>query len=921
MTTAVTATAGGTTSNGICLQVFVLTGAAAAQNGATWIQSANAAHNATASTTVAGSRVYGGVMNGAAAAPTVFSASTTLANSAADAGHTKDYGTWKQTAATVTPGSLQLGFTDSNNGGIAGIEILPAVTGTAPAEDGSAPAFASTLTAVTIASAGFTPPTGALLVACIASNGATSAVITMTVTDTWGLAWTAAAQANVSNMKYAGVFLAVVRPAVFLAQVPWAGPLTSAFGPAEPFAPFPQPYGDIVTASVPVSDSDTGTFTDALVSVSPRDSDTATGTEGTPSTGITSAETGTGTEGAPSAGLSGTDTGSGADALVSVSPQGSDTAAGADAGESLGLAGSDTAAAADGGTIGIAQADTGSAAEGTPSAGITDSDTGTSAETAAGIGVLSQAEVPAPPPWLSPLASRFGPAEPFGIVTGQPAPSGLTPVSDSDTGTFTDAGESLSLAGSDTAAAADGGTIGLSSSDASSAAEGTPSAGITSADSATAAEGTPSAGITQSDTGTGSDALIAVGPQGTDTGSGADAFSGSLGILPAGDTATGTEGTPSAGLSSSDSATGTEGTPSAGIASADTGLGTDALVAAGPKDSDSATATESTPVTVSLSSADIATGTDAGETVKVTDSDTGSATAELVTGLATGGLPAPQQPSQWQGPLAAVFGPADPFALLQPLPQGPPSTPTTLISDSDAGTFAEGTPSITASLSSSDAGTFAEGTPSAGFTAAGDTATGTEGTPSAGITQSDAATGSDALTAVGPKGTDTGTGTEGTPGTGIASAETATGTEGTPSAGITQSDASTGTEGTPGTGIASADTATGSDVTGALSATAGDSGAFAESTPSIVLPPAADAGTGSELGVIGITSLDVFALTAESQNVTVLTGTIHVTSSDAGTFADGQGFPLDIAVIVTSADVSVAVEPAPVTGIAAPSRA
>src|SRR6516162_1143367 len=107
------------------LQVFVLTGAAAAQTGATWIQSANAAHNAAASTTVSGSRVYGGVMNGAAAAPTVFDSNTTLVNSAADSGHTKDYGAWKQTTATGTPGSLTLGFTDSNNGGIAGYEVLP----------------------------------------------------------------------------------------------------------------------------------------------------------------------------------------------------------------------------------------------------------------------------------------------------------------------------------------------------------------------------------------------------------------------------------------------------------------------------------------------------------------------------------------------------------------------------------------------------------------------------------------------------------------------------------------------------------------------------------------------------------------------------------------------------------------------------
>jgi hypothetical protein len=188
------------------LRVYVLTGAAAVQSGAAAAQSASAAHQATVTTTVTGSRVYGACVNGAAASPTVVSAATTLADAILDSGHAKDYATCKATSATGTPGATLLGFTDSNNGGIALFEVLPAGTVT---EDASGPAVVSTTAASTLTTASFTPPDGSLLVALVASNGATSGTVTMALSG-GGVTWSAKAEANASNMKYAGVWIAQV---------------------------------------------------------------------------------------------------------------------------------------------------------------------------------------------------------------------------------------------------------------------------------------------------------------------------------------------------------------------------------------------------------------------------------------------------------------------------------------------------------------------------------------------------------------------------------------------------------------------------------------------------------------------------------------------------------------------------------------
>lgn len=203
----VTSTITANGSNGMVLRVYVLTGAAATQNGATATQSANAAHNASITTTTTGSQVYGACLSGAATAPTVFNSSTTAIDAVTDSGHTKCYATCKATSTTGTPGAITLGYTDSNNGGIALYEVLPAGT---IAQDASSPAVVSTTAAQTLTTASFTPPAGSVLIALVATNGASNTVVTNSVTSSPSLTWTAQATANASNMKYAAVWTAAI---------------------------------------------------------------------------------------------------------------------------------------------------------------------------------------------------------------------------------------------------------------------------------------------------------------------------------------------------------------------------------------------------------------------------------------------------------------------------------------------------------------------------------------------------------------------------------------------------------------------------------------------------------------------------------------------------------------------------------------
>jgi hypothetical protein len=212
----VTATQGGSTLKGMALRVFVLTQAAATQNGATVshaFASATVTWTQAITTTQTGSRVYAAAAPGESAGTTTAAALTTVVDSIADATNGETYVTFKATSLTGTPGATTLGFTispggQSATGPLAMAEIKTAGTLT---EDGSAPAAASTTSATTVTTASFTPPAGSLLVALVASDGNTG-VTTMTVSG-GGLSWSELVKNNPSGGDYAGVWIAQVAAA------------------------------------------------------------------------------------------------------------------------------------------------------------------------------------------------------------------------------------------------------------------------------------------------------------------------------------------------------------------------------------------------------------------------------------------------------------------------------------------------------------------------------------------------------------------------------------------------------------------------------------------------------------------------------------------------------------------------------------
>src|SRR5882724_6399783 len=188
------------------LRVKVLTGAAAAASQAGAHVVTSTAYNATITTTVTGSRVYGALTAGQNA----FTAepSCTIIDDYSDSTNFEEYGSFRTTAATGTPGATLVGSSLAYNGfgGMAAAEILPAGT---IAEDASGPAAVTSNTLTALTSASFTPPDGALLVALIGSDGSGSATTTMTVAG-GGLTWTPLAEANASSQEYAGVWVAQV---------------------------------------------------------------------------------------------------------------------------------------------------------------------------------------------------------------------------------------------------------------------------------------------------------------------------------------------------------------------------------------------------------------------------------------------------------------------------------------------------------------------------------------------------------------------------------------------------------------------------------------------------------------------------------------------------------------------------------------
>ena len=201
----VTATQGGGDTNpGILLRVRVLDNAAVAGTPNAGTQSGIAAHSVSITTTEVGSVVYGAIVDGDDAVIPMNAGCTNLDN-VADSTNDLAYATF-YSGPTVTTGANSVGTDASFGGGVAALEVLP--SGGSIATDGSSPAVASSTTATTITTGSFTPPLGTLLIAFVSAGGMAGDVTTMTVADTYGLTWHAAAQAHAAENFYAGIWYA-----------------------------------------------------------------------------------------------------------------------------------------------------------------------------------------------------------------------------------------------------------------------------------------------------------------------------------------------------------------------------------------------------------------------------------------------------------------------------------------------------------------------------------------------------------------------------------------------------------------------------------------------------------------------------------------------------------------------------------------
>jgi trimeric autotransporter adhesin len=280
----ITATQGGSTFLGIAMRIYVLTGAqpAASQAGATQTQTGAAAHQATITTTVTGSRVYGALFDDANNSFTA-GANTTLVDNIADASNAVRYGTVKATALTGTPGATSIGASAPADAGSASLlEILPSGTLT---EDASAPPVVSTLAAITVSCANFTPPAGALLVAVVSSNSNTG-IVTMTVSG-GGLTWAEKVKSNATGIGYTGIWIANV-PVVSAAPGlqppeppvyhPGKQPGAPFLEPFEPWPPWDQSFTQPATTTQVATASAAGTG--AVTAVVTQDAGTATAAAG-----------------------------------------------------------------------------------------------------------------------------------------------------------------------------------------------------------------------------------------------------------------------------------------------------------------------------------------------------------------------------------------------------------------------------------------------------------------------------------------------------------------------------------------------------------------------------------------------------------------------------------------------------------------
>jgi hypothetical protein len=213
----VTATASGTHSvNGIGMDVKVLTGQAAVQNGAAVNLVPANPPQVPITPHATGSIVYGALANitGANIVPYTPNAATTFELNDAETVVTNvTYATFRGTSVTTAAVPVTVGGTAPlANSRMCAAEILALAGGPGLNEDASSPALPAVVTgAKTISTASFTPPAGSLLVAQVSSAyDGSGNPITMTVSSTGGLTWT---ELSADPVGATSVWIAAVPPA------------------------------------------------------------------------------------------------------------------------------------------------------------------------------------------------------------------------------------------------------------------------------------------------------------------------------------------------------------------------------------------------------------------------------------------------------------------------------------------------------------------------------------------------------------------------------------------------------------------------------------------------------------------------------------------------------------------------------------
>jgi hypothetical protein len=206
----VTATQGGSTTNGIFVLVRAITGQNASPIGINTSVTSATPSLTTGTGVTTGSWVYGALLG----LSTITANGSTTFEDSHTGGALQFVG--MRTTATMTGGvAVTVGGTGGTGISISMLEIL---TGTGLAEDGSSPAGAFASGAITVTTASFSPPASSLLAAVVSSNGG-GGVTTMTVSDSGlGLTWTERVKQNGAGNGYSGIWTA---------PVPAAGAVTS----------------------------------------------------------------------------------------------------------------------------------------------------------------------------------------------------------------------------------------------------------------------------------------------------------------------------------------------------------------------------------------------------------------------------------------------------------------------------------------------------------------------------------------------------------------------------------------------------------------------------------------------------------------------------------------------------------------------